>query len=164
MGDGIAKLFSARMDPAKAQLDAVREIDRVSKIKKDYGDTDFARQMIEDKGITAHYAPEAWTGAEEDEGLRTSQYNWNASRAQWNDLSDADKQIAVDDRKMALLDYDKRIKERQALMQVSKIMDQREQASKSAGSSRRGGGRPLTGGYGSVEPMGTPGAKEKLGL
>jgi hypothetical protein len=99
-----------------------------------------------------------------DDGVDKAMFDRiNASRANWNSLSDTDRAIATDEQKQFFLDYDKRKKERESLQQVSRIMDQRELRSKAIGGGKSGGSPQIVAGGGGsdIQPNG---AKTKLGL
>lgn len=137
---------------------------RIAGIQSTYGaDNPLSFDMIFDPKMRAHYEPIALPEGIDDNEYISSHRKWNSARARWNDLSDSDRTIAIDEQKMSLLDYEKRRKEKQDLSEVSRKMDQWELKSKSIGS-RGGRGTILTGGSGSYEPDVVAGAKTKLGL
>lgn len=97
----------------------------------------------------------------DDPNFKSTLQSINSARARWNSLSDSERAIATDQQKQLGLEYDKRKKERDTLQQVSRIMDQKEAASKAAGS-RSGGARPIV--TATPEAAQNPGAKTLLGL
>jgi hypothetical protein len=128
-----------------------------------YGQSEDLASWVSNKNFKPEYAPiSADTYGEYGMNNKETIQRINTSRAKWSSLSDAERAIATDEQKSFALDFEKYNREKSSLQQASRIMDQRELASKNAGAARSGGTIPLTGAPGVFQPP-TNGAKTRLG-
>lgn len=150
---------------SKANVDALAQ--RRSQFLDTYGQSDDIKGWINDKDFKPQYeAIDASKFGEygADPTNKATLQRINTARAKWSDLSDSERAIATEETKQFNLEFEKRNKENDALKQVNRIMDQRELASKNAGSRPSPGGSPIMTGGSSI--FGTPsagGAKTLLG-
>lgn len=164
VGNLIGQAFGAKGSAAEEQKKSDDLQVRRSQMLDTYGQSDGIRDWINDADFKPHYDPiDGSSFGELDATSKATLQSVNTARAKWNDISDSERAIATDNQKQLTLDFEKRTKESQALQQASRIMDQREAASKAIGSKGSPGKQILTG-EPSIYGAPTTGAKTLLGL